>query len=921
MVTFTREQHQEIKGELIHYGTPRHSGRYPWGSGEDPHQSSTGLMAQVEEFKRQGMSETDIARGLGMTTTALRALKSVARAERLQDQIHQAKKLKEKGMSNAAIAERMGLSGESQVRQLLKPSQERKSKVIDNVTDTLRKAVDEKGYLDVGAGIEYQLGITNNKLRTAIKKLEADGYPIHQVKVVQLGTGNETNMRVLTRPGTTWGEAQRNRDQIQQLNEYSSDGGMTILGMLPPKSIDLSRVGVRYGSEGGKDADGVIYVRPGVKDVTLGKSRYAQVRIAVNGTHYLKGMAAYKDDLPDGVDLLFNTNKESTGNKLDAMKKLKRLRAEGDDPNQPDKFTGPVDQDNPFGASISRQIGEGFNPKTGKPEKLTSVMNIVNDEGKWNEWSKNLSTQVLSKQEPDLAKKQLLITYEKRKAELETIKKLTNPAVRRKLLEAFADGTDSAAVHMKAAAMPGQKTQVLMPIPSLKENEAYAPNFRNGTRLALVRFPHGGRFEIPEVVVNNKVVEGRKILGDGRDAIGINPKVAERLSGADFDGDTVLAIPNDRGLIKTAPALSELENFDPKSLYAAYPGMPRMTDHEKGMQMGLVSNLITDMTIQGAEGHELARAVRHSMVVIDAEKHYLDFRRSAQDHNISALMAKYQNSPQGGAATIISKARSPLEVRERKLRSAKDGGPIDKETGEKVYVETGRSRKWIDSNGVEREVFKTTKTTKLAEAKDASELSSGSPMEAIYVAHSNNLKKLANDARKELIATESRTYSASARRVYEAEVKSLESKLNLALENAPRERQAQVFANAIVKAKIQANPRLTTKEGKDDLKKIKSQALHASRLRTQAEKKPFSITEREWEAIQRGAISNNKLNQILSYADLDEVKQLATPRDVKGLSAAQVARAQRLRDNDYTQAEIADALGVSVSTVLAAFDN
>lgn len=25
---------------LIHYGTPRHSGRYPWGSGKDPYQSS-----------------------------------------------------------------------------------------------------------------------------------------------------------------------------------------------------------------------------------------------------------------------------------------------------------------------------------------------------------------------------------------------------------------------------------------------------------------------------------------------------------------------------------------------------------------------------------------------------------------------------------------------------------------------------------------------------------------------------------------------------------------------------------------------------------------------------------------------------------------------------------------------------------------
>ena len=28
----------EQNDELMHYGTPRHSGRYPWGSGDRPHQ-------------------------------------------------------------------------------------------------------------------------------------------------------------------------------------------------------------------------------------------------------------------------------------------------------------------------------------------------------------------------------------------------------------------------------------------------------------------------------------------------------------------------------------------------------------------------------------------------------------------------------------------------------------------------------------------------------------------------------------------------------------------------------------------------------------------------------------------------------------------------------------------------------------------
>ena len=48
--------------------------------------------------------------------------------------------------------------------------------------------------------------------------------------------------------------------------------------------------------------------------------------------------------------------------------------------------------------------------------------------------------------------------------------------------------------------------------------------------------------------------------------------------------------------------------------------------------MGDVSNLITDMTIKGANNDELARAVRHSMVVIDSEKHNLDVKASARDN-------------------------------------------------------------------------------------------------------------------------------------------------------------------------------------------------------------------------------------------------------------------------------------------------
>jgi hypothetical protein len=903
VVTVSEEQY------LAHYGTPRHSGRYPWGSGGDDTstQRNKTLLNTADDLRKQGMRDTDIARGLGITTTQLRDLRTIARNEARQDQIHLAQQLKAKGMSNGAIANRLRdagykVSGESQVRSLLQPSQERKTAVLDNITNTLRSAVDKKGYLDVGSGVEYQLNTTSTRMRSALQKLKDEGYVVHPIQVEQLGTGKQTNMRVLTKPGTTWGDVQRNRDKIQQLNEYSEDGGLTSLGIHPPISISSKRVGVRYDEDGGSNADGVIYVRPGVNDVSLGKSRYAQVRIMVDGTHYLKGMAVYKDDLPPGIDLQFNTNKSNTGNKLDAMKEVKR-----------NKDDGSVDMDNPFGASISHQIGD--RDHTGKITKLTSVMNIVNEEGKWSEWSRNLSSQMLSKQRPALAKEQLDLTFARKKAELDGLLSLTNPSVKKKLLEAYADGADSSAVHLKAAALPRQKTQVILPVSEMKEYEIYATNFNQGERVALIRFPHGGTFEIPELTVNNKTPAAKKLLGDSKDAIGIHPKVAERLSGADFDGDTVLVIPNNLGKIKSTAPLEGLRNFNPKDSYPYYEGMKKMTAYEKGLEMGKVSNLITDMTIQRANTEEIARAVRHSMVVIDAEKHSLDYRRSAEDNGIAALAKKYQSTTaNGGASTLISRATSRKDVLDRKERSPRNGGPIDPFTGRKVYEPTGKSRTYVDSKGTQHIVYKKIQSTKLAETHDAHTLSSGTVIEKVYADHSNRLKALANQARKATLGIKSKPYSPSAKDAYQSEVASLNSKLAQALRNAPLERQAQVFANATVKLKVQADPDLKVAENRADLKRVKSQALTAARLRTGAEKEKFNITDAEWQAIQSGAITAHKLDQILTYADLDRVKELATPRTVQKMTPAKTSKAKALHAQGYTWAEIAESLGVSAST-------
>lgn len=871
---------------LAHYGILRKSGRYPWGSGEDQNTRNRSFLDTVGALRKDGMSEVDIARGFGITTSELRAAKSIAKNETKQADIGMAQRLKAKGMSNIAIGERMGIN-ESSVRALLAPGQQEKADNLQVVASMLKDHVDQKGFIDVGTGVEQHIGVSETKLKTALAVLKEQGYVVERVQIDQLGTNNKTTIKVLAPPGTTYRDIVANKDQIKGITDYSEDGGRSFLGIQPPLNVSSKRVAIRYEEQGGKDADGVIYVRPGVDDISLGKARYAQVRVAVDGSHYLKGMAMYKDDLPPGVDLMFNTNKKKSeigDNPLDAMKKMK------DDP------------DNPFGAVVRQLHGEDG--------KVRSAMNIVNEEGNWEGWSRSLSSQMLSKQSPSLAKQQLDMTFERKKNELDEIVGLTNPVVRRKLLDSYADGADASAVHLKAAALPRQGSHVILPIDSMKETEIYAPNFNNGERVVLVRYPHGGTFEIPELTVNNRQREAKSLLGNARDAVGIHAKVAERLSGADFDGDTVLVIPNNNQRVKTSPPLAKLKGFDPQAEYPAYEGMPKMTPKMKGTQMGLVSNLITDMTIKKASSDELARAVRHSMVVIDAEKHNLNYKQSAIDHGIPQLMKKYQDRSQGGASTLISRATSTKKVDERKPRAAKDGGPIDPATGKLVYTPTGNH--WVDARG--KVHYKKDNSTKLAETDDAHTLVSsngGTVIEKVYADHSNRMKALANSARKELVHTPSVKYSPSAKVAYAAEVAQLNSKLALAVRNRPLERQAQVLANAVVKQKRDANPDMDNAE----LKKLKGQALMEARSRTGAAKEQIVISDTEWDAIQAGAISEKKLTDILNNADLDRVKQLATPKSTVLMTGTKQTRAKSMLASGYTQAEVAEALGVSVSTL------
>ena len=886
---------------LMHYGTPRHSGRYPWGSGDNPYQRSGDFLSRIEELKSQGLTETEIAKAMGMSTTQYRAQKSLAKDERRALDVARAKSLREDGLSLNEIAREMGFANDSSVRSLLNERSEARMNQAKKTAEFLKEQIAEKGMIDVGTGVERELGISKEKLKEALAILEAEGYPVYGGRIQQAtNPGKHTTLQVVCSPGTEHKEIY-DYDNIHSVKDYISydDGESFRKSFVYPESMDSSRLKIRYAEDGGIDKDGVIEIRRGVEDLSLGESHYAQVRILVDGNRYLKGMAVYSDDLPDGVDVVFNTNKKQGTPTGDVLKKITN------------------DPENPFGSLIKEHGGQSYyddpngkytDPVTGKKQSL-SLINKRAEEGDWGEWSDHLPSQFLSKQSMTLINKQLDLATKDKFAEFDEICSLTNPTVKKALLKSFADDCDSAAVHLQAAALPRQKYQVILPVTDMKDDEVYAPNYKNGEKVALIRYPHGGTFEIPILTVNNKQSTAKRMLDNALDAIGINSKVAERLSGADFDGDTVMVIPTG-GKVKviSTPPLKGLEGFDPKLEYGGKKEGTFKPMKNTQTEMGKISNLITDMTLKGATQDELARAVRHSMVVIDAEKHKLDYKQSERDNGISALKKKYQGTVDEngryheGAATLISRAKSETSVLKRK------GSPIiDKETGEQRYKEV--YEEYTDKNGKVK--VRTQASTKMAETKDARTLSSGTPQEEAYADYANNMKSLANRARREMMNTGKIAYSASAKRAYQAEVDSLEAKLNVALKNAPRERQAQILANAAVKAKKQENPDMT----KGEIKKANQQALTAARNSVGAKREPIQITDREWEAIQAGAISENRLTQIINNVDTDKLRQRATPRATTTLSSAKVNKIASMNASGYTTAEIAEALGVSASTV------
>ena len=941
---------------LAHYGTKFHSGRYPYGSGDDPYQHDD-FRSIVKKLRASGMSDTEIARSLGMNTSEFRNKVTIEKHERDKEMIFRAQQLRDTGMGPVAIAKEMSNSynekiGESKVRSWLKEDRDRKVKLQDAIKDRLQAEVDKRKYLDVGDGSELQLGVSKVKLKAIISDLEKEGYKITEIYQPQATDPHQyTTIKVLSKADVPKDELYKNADKIMSPDGFYIDGDL-IKEIKPPVRVSMDRLQIVYPEQGGADKDGLIELRPTCEDLYMNGHNYSQVRIAMDNDLYLKGMAVYNNDLPPGVDIRFNVSKDSSLPLEKVLKPMRTLVENGVD-------TGKIDPDHPFGDA--KKLGATFTQfeYVGKDgEKHQSPLNIVNDPDDWNTWSKTLSSQFLSKQDYKLAQTQLNKTFDQKQQEFNELMSLTNPVVKQKMLDEFASDCDSSATHLKACGFDRQQTHVLLPVPSLKNGEVFAPNYKNGEEVILIRYPHAGIFEIPRLKVNNNNPEAVKMIGkDAPNAIGINVDTARQLSGADFDGDTAVVIPTKGLNIKTEKVQKEYLDFIENGIgrYTNPPGVletKKNPSFHKQSEMGIVSNLITDMTLKGAPMSDIMNAVKYSQVIIDAEKHNYDWKQAAVDLNIAHLHEKYQGKAGGGASTLISRASGDYRVNERKLGQywpvldekgnpvlKEDGTPktklvtVDPNTGEKLYRDTNRTYleplrykgpdgKWVyekDDEGhqiyTDKEKRALTTISKMDAVKDAFELSSGTVMETVYANYANKLKALANTARKESLSTPMYARDPAAARTYSEEVNSLRAKLNDAKLNAPRERQAQMVAGRIVAAQKKSNPDME----KDEIKKLREQAIREARARVGASGKEtrISFTNKEWEAIQAHAVSPTNLREMMRYCDDKQLKNLATPRsDNSRLSASQEAQVKAfVSSGRYTQAEVAERFGISVSSV------
>ena len=190
-------------------------------------------------------------------------------------------------------------------------------------------------------------------------------------------------------------------------------------------------------------------------------------------------------------------------------------------------------------------------------------------------------------------------------------------------------------------------------------------------------------------------------------------------------------------------------------------------------------------------------------------------------------------------------------------------------------------------------------------------------IERIYADHAADLKELARKARKEARATIDISYDPEMNKKYKTEVQMLNEKLSIARKNAPLERQAQLIANAKWATIRYNNPDMDEEHQSKERARLLDSArksIGAKKLIIGSADNP--LTQREWDAIQAGAISKTKLKAILDNSDMSVVKQYAIPRTRNGISPAKLSRAKMMLDRGYSRTDVCNMLEISESTLI-----
>lgn len=968
----------------------RGSGRYAWGSGANPYQHHFDLLSEVRRMRKNKMTQAEIAKALlgvkaytkdgkeiWSTTDDLKAAISIAKSRTMEYNKAKIQQLMiECNGNRSEVARRMGLTDkgkpwtESTIRSYLDAEHGKIQKQYESTADFLRKKIEEvtPRPLDMSVYTEQYIGeggVTDNVKKVAMAMLEKEGYVITKISLPTADPNRNVTVKVIGRKpkeGETEldvkREMQQHKLEMAAVTEFSPDQGQTFVTTKFPAPMDGNRIFIRYKEDGGADKDGVIELRRGVKDLSLGDAHYAQVRINVDGKAYAKGMAIYSDNIPPGYDMVINTNKKTGTDlykvckpfKVDipltkvaekmgiSTEELQKRIKKGDvfvdttDDLKDIGFTEKqalsyISKTSPFGALIKANGQSEYEDSNGK--KHLSLINKLREEGDWDTWSRTLSSQFLSKQRAELIKKQTDFSISDKKVELERLQNLTNPVIKKAMLEDFAKACDRTASDLSVRGFRNQKYQVLLPLKDIKNDEVYAPGFNDGDIVALVRYPHGAIFEIPILKVNNKNPEGRKVIGDNaRDAIGINPYNAAVLSGADFDGDAAVVIPvkSNRIKIMNAPTPPELIVFDTKA-YKLPDDAPRVKNSTKQIEMGKITNLMTDMQLaKDASISDIVRADKHSMVVIDSEKHHLDIKQSYIDNGIAELKKKYRNTSGGGAATIVSRSSAEVHIPKQKetvnrnIMTPEEQKDFDE--GKRIFRPTGDT-KWVysptkaDPNRyLEKPV--TQESTRMQFTSDGTRVDDahtlvGDPnniKEVIYADYANALKSIANQARKESRQIKATHVNREAQKVYKQEIVSLNEKIRIATSNQPRERMATSIASDISTAIYRDNPGMDW----EHKQRVRARAMEEARAIVGAKKEPITLTDREWEAIQSGAITTNKITKIINNAKKEEIVKRATPKDVK-ITDNMKLHIKNLKQQGMRISDIAQSMGISQSYV------